>query len=181
MEVSRFGHGWVHQKNVKELTDSTSGQTWGAFTPVMPAFIRLVAGVILLVVIQAVVLGFPGIQSNITGTPISMANIIVFFIGIIVSFIVLRFGTQLADAMADAYKNAKNWTTMISYLFQIIAIAILYYVTNGLAAPYFTSAPWAIPLIFLMIAMVPTIKLVVSLEHALEAQPGSNTRRPSQN
>ena len=161
------------------MTDSTSGQTWGAFTPVMPAFIRLVAGVILLVVIQAVILGFPGIQQNITGTPISMANIIIFFIGVIVAFIVLRFGTQLADAMADAYKSAKQWTTMISYLFQIIAIAILYYVSNALAGPYFANVPWAVPLIFLMIALVPTIKLVTTLEHALEPHPGS--RHATQN
>src|SRR3989442_14647185 len=46
-------------------TSSGSNSTWGAFTPVMPAFIRLIAGVIVLVIIEAVVLGFPRIcQDN---------------------------------------------------------------------------------------------------------------------
>src|SRR2546427_4343835 len=35
-------------------TSSGSNSTWGAFTPVMPAFIRLIAGVIVLVIIEAV-------------------------------------------------------------------------------------------------------------------------------
>src|SRR5881397_2124644 len=79
----------------KEMTDSTSNKgTWGAFTPVMPAFVRLVAGVIVLVILVAVILGFPGIGYNITGTHPSVANIAVFMIGLIVCFIVLKFGTN---------------------------------------------------------------------------------------
>src|SRR2546427_7969860 len=45
-------------------TSSGSNSTWGAFTPVMPAFIRLIAGVIVLVIIEAVVVGVPGIGPN---------------------------------------------------------------------------------------------------------------------
>src|SRR5438309_11053787 len=63
--------GWhlVSCSNSEEnMTNTSSGSnsTWGAFTPVMPAFIRLIAGVIVLVIIEAVVLGFPGITQNIT-------------------------------------------------------------------------------------------------------------------
>jgi len=71
----------------------------------MPAFIRLVAGVVVLLVVQAVVLGFPGIQQNITGTSISIANLAVFCIGLIVAFIVLKFGTQLSNAFSHAYNR----------------------------------------------------------------------------
>ncbi len=93
------------------MTDSTSNKgTWGAFTPVMPAFVRLVAGVIVLVILEAVILGFPGIGYNITGTQLSVANIAVFMIGLIVCFIVLKFGTQLANAASDAYKSYRAWT-----------------------------------------------------------------------
>src|SRR5438093_11350106 len=83
----------------KEMTDSTSNKgTWGAFTPVMPAFVRLVAGVIVLVILEAVILGFPGIGYNITGTQLSVANLAVVMIGLIVSFFLLRLGTQLDNA-----------------------------------------------------------------------------------
>ncbi len=145
----------------------------------MPAFIRLVAGVIVLLVVEAVVLGFPGIQQNITGTSISIANLSVFFIGLIVAFIVLKFGTQLANTVSHAYKAYKTWTPLLTVIFQIIAIGILYAVTNAIAAPYFTSVPWALPLIFLMIAIIPTIRALVTVVNAVEGQP-SGPRHPQE-
>ena len=137
----------------------------------MPAFIRLVLGVIVLIVVEAVVLGFPGIGYNISGTSISVANVAVFTIGLIVALIVLKFGTQLADTASDAYKSYKTWIPLLAYFFQIVAIVILYEVTRGIAEPYFASQPWAFPLIFLLIALLPTIKVAVSMVHALEGSP----------
>ena len=148
------------------MTDAN--KTWGAFTPVMPAFIRLVVGVIVLVVVEAVILGFPGIGYNVGGTAISVANIAVFAIGIIVALIVLKFGTQLSETASEAYKNYKQWIPLLAYFFQILAIVILYEVTNGIASPYFGSAPWAFPLIFLLIALIPTLRVVTNVVHALE-------------
>src|SRR5881396_58434 len=162
------------------MTDSSSDKTWGAFAPVMPSFIRLIAGVIVLVVVEAVVLGFPGISSPITGSTISVANIVVFMIGLIVCFVILKFGTQLATTVSDAYKSYRTWTPLLAYFFQIVAIAILYAVTNPIAQPYFTSQPWAFPLIFLLIALIPTIKVVVNMVHALEG-PGTTKKSQSQN
>jgi hypothetical protein len=151
-------------------TQSGSNSTWGAFTPVMPAFIRLIAGVIVLVIIEAVVLTFNGITQPITGSTISIANIAVFIIGLVVAFIVFKFGTQLSKAVSDAYKNYQTWVPLLAYIFQIIAIVILYSVSSGIALQYFTSAPWAYPLIFLLIALLPTLRVVVNLVHALDGQ-----------
>lgn len=155
------------------MTGSTNKGTWGAFTPVMPSFIRLVAGVIVLIIVEAVILGFPGITNNITGTQISAANIAVFMIGLVVCFIVLKFGTQLSDTVSDAYKSYKTWTPLLAYFFQIIAIGILYAVTSPIARPYFTSYPWTFPLIFLLIALIPTLKVVTNLVHGLEGTTSS--------
>jgi hypothetical protein len=154
-------------------TSSGSNSTWGAFTPVMPAFIRLIAGVIVLVIIEAVVLGFPGIGQPISGSTISIANIAVFMIGLVVALIVFKFGTQLSKAVSDAYKSYQSWVPLLAYIFQISAIVILYYVSNGIASQYFTSAPWAYPLIFLLIALIPTLRVVVNLVHALEGPSAS--------
>ena len=151
------------------MTDSTSNKTWGAFTPVMPSFIRLVVGVIVLVIVEAVVLGFPGISNNITGSNVSVANIVVFMIGLIVCFIVLKFGTQLANTVQDTYKNYKAWTPLLAFFFQIIAIGILYAATSVIAQPYFGASQWAYPLIFLLIALIPTIKVVTSIVNALDS------------
>ncbi len=163
------------------MTDSSSDKTWGAFAPVMPSFIRLIAGVIVLVVVEAVVLGFPGISSPITGTNnISVANIVVFMIGLIVCFVILKFGTQLANTVSDAYKSYRTWTPLLAYFFQIVAIGILYAVTKDIAQPYFSAEPWAFPLMFLLIALIPTIKVVVNMVHALEG-PGTTKKSQSQN
>jgi uncharacterized membrane protein YtjA (UPF0391 family) len=160
------------------MPDSSAEKTWGAFAPVMPSFIRLVAGVIVLVIVEAVVLGFPGIAANISGSTISPANITVFVIGLIVSLIVLKFGMQLADTVSDAYKSYRNWAPLLAYFFQILAIWILYAVTSPIAQPYFTNDPWALPLIFLLIALIPTLRVVLNLVHTLE---GSNNTKHNQN
>jgi hypothetical protein len=144
----------------------------------MPAFIRLIAGVIVLAIIEAVVLGFPGISQNIGTSSVSIASVAVFCIGLVVAFIVFKFGTQLSKAVSDAYKNYQTWVPLLAYIFQIIAIVILYNVSNAIATPYFGSAPWAYPLIFLLIAIVPTLRVVVNLVHELD---NSSTTKHSSN
>ncbi len=144
----------------------------------MPAFIRLMASLIVLVIVEAVVLGFPGITQNVSGTNVSIASLSALFIGLVVAFIVLKYGTQIADTVSEHYQAYRTWTPLLTYFFQILAIAILYYVTSSLASPYFTATPWVYPLIFLLVALIPTLKVVVNLVHALET-PG--TGKHSQN
>src|SRR2546422_11599993 len=75
--VTRVWWCWFQQGNIglhlvscsnseENMTNTSSGSnsTWGAFTPVMPAFIRLIAGVIVLVIIEAVMLRFPRMRAN---------------------------------------------------------------------------------------------------------------------
>jgi membrane associated rhomboid family serine protease len=90
-------------------------------------------------------------------------------IGLIVCFIVLKFGTQLANTVQDTYKNYKAWAPLLGFFFQIVAIGILYAVTSGIATPYFGANQWAYPLIFLLIALIPTIKVVTSIVNALDS------------
>ncbi len=144
----------------------------------MPSFIRLMASLIVLVVVEAVVLGFPGINQSVSGTNFSIANISVLFIGLVVAFIVLKYGTQIADSISENYKSYRSWTPLLSYFFQILAIFILYFVSSAVADSYFTATPWVFPLVFLLIALIPTMKVVVNLVHALEGHP---TSKHSQN
>ena len=156
------------------MPNTNTDKTWGAFAPVMPSFIRLVIGVVVLIVVEAVVLGFPGIGYTLSGTSITVAGIVAFVIGLIVALIVLKFGTQLAETASDAYKNYKTWIPLLAYFFQIVAIVILYEVTSGLAASYFSAQPWALPLIFLLLALIPTLKVATSMVHGLEGTSKQN-------
>ncbi len=128
------------------------------FRPIMPPLIRLLAGIIVLIVIQATVLGFPGITALIPTTTFTIAALVVFSLGLIVSAIVLKFGTQLATSVGDAYKSYRSYTPLLAWLFQ----------------SYFATIPWAYPLIFLLIAIGPTIKVVMNTVNALE---GKNTSK----
>src|SRR5437870_13217852 len=87
------------------MTDSTSNKSWGAFAPVMPSFIRLVAGVIVLVIVEAVILGFPGVANPITRSSLLVANIVVFILGLNICLINLKFLTQLPDTLSHTYKH----------------------------------------------------------------------------
>jgi hypothetical protein len=144
------------------------------FRPIMPSLIRLLAGIIVLVVIQATVLGFPGITQSIPTTTITLASMVIFLLGLVVAGIVLKFGTQLSNSVGETYKSYKTWTPLLTYLFQMAALLILYTVSKPLVSSFFASAPWAYPLLFLLIALVPTIKVVVKIVNALE---GHNTSR----
>ncbi len=144
------------------------------FRPIMPPLVRLLAGIIVLVVIQAAVLGFPGITQFIPTTTITIASMVIFTIGLVVAGIVLKFGTQLSDSLGETYKGYKTWTPLLGYLFQMAALLILYTVSKPLVITFFASAPWAYPLIFLLVALAPTIKVVVRIVNALE---GHNTSK----
>ncbi len=123
--------------------------------PIMPPLIRLLAGIIVLVVIQATVLGFPGITALIPTTTFTIAALVVFTLGLVVSAIVLKFGTQLANSLGDAYKSYRSYTPLLTWIFQMIALVILYNVSKPITASYFATIPWAYPLIFLLIAIGP--------------------------
>lgn len=140
--------------------------------PIMPPLVRLLAGIIVLVVLQAVVLGFPGITQLIPTTTIAISSVVIFLLGLVVCGIVLKFGTQLSESLGDAYKSVKNWAPVLAYFFQLAALLILYTISKPMVTSYFASYPWAYPLIFLLIAIVPTIRVVARVISNLE---GHNT------
>ena len=149
-------------------TQSNNPDPMASFRPLMPSFVRLLASVIVLVVVEGVILGFQGINQTIYSSPITVANIAVLFIGLIVALVVFKFGTQFSNAFSDAYKNYRTFTPVLAWVFQIIGLWILYTVSAPVAAPAFTSAPYAYPLIFLLLALFPTMKVVTSVVHSLE-------------
>src|SRR6266571_8728665 len=91
------------------------------FRPILPSLIRLLAGVIVLVAIQSIVLGFPGITNTVAGSQYTMAGIAAFAIGLIAAIVVLKFGTQLASAAGEAYRSIKDYAPLLGWFFQVAA------------------------------------------------------------
>src|SRR3989442_3095514 len=95
------------------------------FRPIMPPLIRLLAGIIVLVVIQATVLGFPGITALIPTTTFTIAALVIFTLGLVVSAIVLKFGTQLPTSLCDPYKSYRSYIPLMAWRLHIITLVIL--------------------------------------------------------
>ena len=70
--MARLGSSW---KSVFEMPTNTH-DPFGDFRPVMPSVIRLLAGIIVLIVVQSIVLGFPGITQIVPGTAFSIASFV---------------------------------------------------------------------------------------------------------
>ncbi len=143
---------------------------FGDFRPIMPSIIRLLAGIIVLIVVQSIVLGFTGITQTVPGTSFSVASFAIFTVGLVVAAVVLKYGTQLASAVSDTYKAYRAFAPVLAWIFQLTALYILYSVSKTMVSGFFASAPWAYPLIFLAMALIPTVKVVVTVVHALEGQ-----------
>src|SRR5207244_12123411 len=116
-------------------TQSSNPDPFASFRPLLPSFIRLIASVIVLVVVEGVILGFQGINQTIYSSTVTVANIAVLFIGLIVALVVLKFGTQFSTAFSDAYMNYRTFTPVLAWVFQIIGLWIIYTFSAPFAAP----------------------------------------------
>jgi hypothetical protein len=143
---------------------------FGDFKPLMPSIIRLLAGIIVLIVVQSIILGFPGIAQIVPGTSFSVSSFAILTVGLIVAVVVLKYGTQLASAVSDTYKSYRAYAPILAWIFQLMSLYILYSVSKSMVSGFFASTPWAYPLIFLAMALIPTVKVVVTVVHALEGQ-----------
>src|SRR5207248_9766248 len=147
---------------------TSSHDPFGGFQPVIPSVIRLLAGIIVLIVVQSIVLGFPGITTQIVpGTAFSIASFVIFTLGLIVAAVVLKYGTQLANVVSYTYKAYRAYVPILAWIFQLTAIYILYSVSKTMVSSFFASAPWAYPLIFLAMSLLSTVKVVVAVVCAI--------------
>jgi len=138
--------------------------------PVLPPFIRLIASAIVLIAVQSIILGFPGINQTVLNSTYTMAGLAVFAVGLVGAIVVLKFGTQLANAAGDAYRSIKDYAPLLGWFFQIAALYLLYVACKGITGNIFASAPWAYPMIFVAIGLIPTIKVILNAIHRVEGR-----------
>lgn len=138
---------------------------------------RLVAGIIVLVVVESIVLSFPGLSQTLPSSSVTISSLVIFLVGLPAAIIVLKYGTQLSGAAADAYDSFKNYQELLTWGFEIAALYILYITSRALVAAsgVFRSVPWAYPMIFVVIGLIPTIKVVLNTIHTVEGH--SSQRR----
>ncbi len=98
--------------------------------------------------------------------------LIIFLVGFVATVIVFKFGTQLSAAAADTYDAIKNYQEILTWVFQIAALYIFYITSRALvtASGVFRSAPWAYPMTFVAIGLIPTIKVILNMIHRVEGR-----------
>jgi hypothetical protein len=143
----------------------------------MPSFMRLVAGIIVLIVVESIVLGFPGLSQTVPSSTITISSLITFLVGFVATILVFKFGTELSRVAADTFDSVKNYQELLTWVFQIAALYILYTTSKALvtASGVFRSAPWAYPMIFVAIGLIPTIKVIINTIHRFEGQSQRHT------
>lgn len=147
------------------------------FQPLMPSAIRLLAGIIVLLVVQGIVLGFPGINQPLPSSTVSVSSLLVLAIGLIGAVVVYKFGTQFSTALGENYHSYKDYAPWLTYFFQVASLWVVYTACKAIATPYFTSTPWAYPMIFLALAIVPTIRFLASIVQRLEGHTTKQAQR----
>src|SRR5207245_10666760 len=95
--------------------------SFGDFRPLMPSLIRLLAGIIVLIVVQSIILGFPGITQTVPGTSYSVVSLTLFTVGLVVSAVVLKYGTQLHSAVSDTYKAYTAYAPTLAWIITLTA------------------------------------------------------------
>ena len=147
-----------------------SNDPLGSFRPLMPSFMRLVAGIIVLIAVESIVLGFPGLTQTIPSSTVTVSSLVIFLVGFVAAVLVFKYGTQLSSAAADAFDSIKNYQELLTWVFQMAALYIFYITSKTLvtASSIFRSVPWAYPMIFVGIALIPTIKVVINTIHVVE-------------
>ena len=151
--------------SLPELTRSS-----GRFQPLVPSLLRLFAGILVLVVLESIVLGFPGLSQTIPSSTITISSLFILLVGFVASIIVFKYGTQLSSAAGDAYNAFKNYEELAVLVFLIAALYISYITSRTLvtASGIFTGLPWAYPMIFVIIGLVSTVKVVINTIHTIE-------------
>ena len=86
-----------------------SKDPFGSFRPLMPSFMRLIAGIIVLIVVETIVLGFPGLTQTVPSSTITISSLIIFLVGFVATVLMFNYGTQLSAAAADTYDSMKNY------------------------------------------------------------------------
>jgi hypothetical protein len=91
-------------------------------------------------------------------------------VGFVASIIVFKYGTQLSSAAGVAYNAFKNYEELATLVFLIAALYISYITSRTLvtASGIFTGLPWAYPMIFVIIGLVSTVKVVINTIHTIE-------------
>ena len=155
---------------VGELTGSND--PFGSFRPLVPSFMRLVAGIIVLIVVESIVLGFPGLTQTVPSSTVTISSLIIFLVGFVATVLVFKYGTQLSAAAADTYDSVKNYQELLTWVFQIAALYIFYTTSRALvtASGIFRTTPWAYPMIFVAIGLIPTIKIILNAIHRVEGR-----------
>src|SRR5437660_12863898 len=116
---------------------SNTHDSFGDFRPLMPSLIRLLAGIIVLIVVQSIVLGFPGIAQTVPGTSYSVVTLTLFTVGLVVAVVVLKYGTQLASAVSDTYTRYMAYAPVLASVFALMALYTLYTTRTTLVSRFF--------------------------------------------
>jgi len=127
-----------------------------------PSIIRLIVLLVVLGIIYIVLVSLPGMGETTLGKVKNSAIVSAIF-GLVVASIVFKFALEVNSPIRSALPPHPEIAVVITNLLFVGAIWVVYVSLSGVVTPSLTDGSWAYPLLFLAIALVPTIRITHAL------------------
>jgi len=127
-----------------------------------PPIVRLIVWLVVLGIIYVVLISLPG-MGKITLGEVKNSAIVSAIIGLVVASIVFKFAREVNSPIRSTLPPHPEIAVVITNLLFVVAILVAYISLGGVITPSLTDGAWAYPLFFLVIALVPTIRITRTL------------------
>lgn len=127
-----------------------------------PPIIRLIVLLVVLGIIYVVLISLPG-MGKITLGEVKNSAIVSAIIGLVMANIVFKFAREVNSPIRSAIPPHPEIAVVVTNLLFVVAILVAYISLGGVITPSLTDGAWAYSLFFLVIALVPTIRITRTL------------------
>jgi len=135
---------------------------------ILRSLIRLTIILIALWMIRTILLILPGINIQIPNIPITFSMIVNVVVGVLMIFIVLKFGREIGQPMKILLESSLEIRTGITNLIYLAAIGIAYLsfypLVHGIAPQFI----WAYSLVLLIIAIFPIVRVAMAFYRSID-------------
>ena len=126
--------------------------------------IRVIIPLVVLALINVILNNIPMVRDlSVPGLPINASGIISAIIGIIMIGILLNFKRSFSPKIKELFPQFTESGKIVDSAILLIIIIVMYLMFRGLIVPFMGGMVWLYAVIFLLIALYPTYRLVRTL------------------
>jgi len=155
------------------IADSTGG-TDDAVEQFTRPVVKLLLGLIGLFVLRLIVTNLPGLGTDIPGAPISFATVAAGLITLVMVGIIANFGREIEPRINQVLSGpatvVRDLSQAIKHIIFLVALVLAYGGLSPVVVPFLfpDPGPWVYDVVFLLIALGPTLIIAQRMYTNLE-------------